>query len=54
MFGFSSAKFSRYTGMYRRLRLRLGYRVCIDEVKASQLAQASERVGSLIPASQQG
>ena len=25
-----------------------------DEVRASQLAQASERVGSLIPASQQG
>ena len=26
----------------------------INEVRASQLAQASERVGSLIPASQQG
>ena len=26
----------------------------IFEVRASQLAQASERVGSLIPASQQG
>ena len=25
-----------------------------DEVRASQLTQASERVGSLIPASQQG
>ena len=25
-----------------------------NEVRASQLAQASERVGSLIPASQQG
>ena len=26
----------------------------VNEVRASQLAQASERVGSLIPASQQG
>ena len=26
----------------------------MNEVRASQLAQASERVGSLIPASQQG
>ena len=26
----------------------------VSEVRASQLAQASERVGSLIPASQQG
>ena len=28
--------------------------IFIAEVRASQLAQASERVGSLIPASQQG
>ena len=28
--------------------------VGMNEVRASQLAQASERVGSLIPASQQG
>ena len=29
-------------------------KLLILEVRASQLAQASERVGSLIPASQQG
>ena len=29
-------------------------KACDSEVRASQLAQASERVGSLTPASQQG
>ena len=41
---------------HRRVEQRqghLGY-VCTNEVRASQLAQASERVGSPIPASQQG
>ena len=46
-----------YRGLFnRRKKNRVGNvdKTSCAEVRASQLAQASERVGSLIPASQQG